>query len=300
VSGARPAGEGPVVPRPPDRERTVGTPIELHVVEWGDADAPVVALVHGGGDFARTFDGFAPLLADAGWRVVSWDHRGHGDSARAALGGWAAEQRDAAAVLASCGPGPHRVVGHSKGGVLAIELAVARPDLVGRLVAIDGFVRRQHRSGPAPDNAAHWLDNRRRNRTWSPGTASELAARRRASNSRLDVGWLTYLVEVGAEPVGDGTWRWKLDPATFPGPPHPWPVEASIEVLAAVPCPLLALQAGVTEEMAGQPPTDVIAAACARAADATAEVLDGLGHFAHIENPPRVAARVLEFLAGDR
>ncbi len=33
-----------------------------------------------GMDFARTFDVFAPKLAAGGWRVVSWDHRGHGDS----------------------------------------------------------------------------------------------------------------------------------------------------------------------------------------------------------------------------
>jgi pimeloyl-ACP methyl ester carboxylesterase len=274
----------------------VPTPIELNVVEWGPADGPVVGLVHGGADFARTFDTFAPLVADAGWRVVSWDHRGHGDSARAELGSWSAEQRDAAEVLASCGPGPHALVGHSKGGVLAIELAVARPDLVDRLVAIDGFVRRQHRAGPHAENATHWLDNRRRARTWAPGTPAELAARRQATNPRLDLAWLTYLVEVGAEPVGDGMWRWKLDPAVFPNPPHPWPIEASLEVLAAVPCPMLALKSGVVEALAGQPDADVVADACARAADCTFELLDGLGHFAHIEDPARVAARVLAFL----
>ena len=72
--------------RAPDRVRSVlshGLRIAVH--EWGDPGAPPVALAHGGFDFARTFDVFAPLLADAGWRVVSWDQRGHGDSQHAAL-----------------------------------------------------------------------------------------------------------------------------------------------------------------------------------------------------------------------
>ena len=67
--------------RRPDRHRTVdsnGLAIAVH--EWGDADAPPLLLAHGGMDFAGTFDVFAPLLADAGRRVVSWDARGHGDS----------------------------------------------------------------------------------------------------------------------------------------------------------------------------------------------------------------------------
>ena len=69
-----------------------------------------------GFDFARTFDVFAPLLADAGWRVVSWDQRGRGDSQHAALYSWEADLRDAVAVVDSVTAGALPVVGHSKGG----------------------------------------------------------------------------------------------------------------------------------------------------------------------------------------
>ena len=65
--------------RRPDRQRTVdshGLAIAVH--EWGDEAAPPILLAHGGMDFARTFDVFAPMLAHEGYRVVSWDHRGHG------------------------------------------------------------------------------------------------------------------------------------------------------------------------------------------------------------------------------
>ena len=64
------------------------------------------------GSISPTFDVFAPKLADAGWRVVSWDQRGHGDSDRAALYSWDADLRDSLAVFDQISrepPGPrHR------------------------------------------------------------------------------------------------------------------------------------------------------------------------------------------------
>jgi len=59
--------------------------INLAIHEWGSEDDPPLLLVHGGFDFARTYDVFAPKLAARGWRVVAWDQRGHGDSDHAEL-----------------------------------------------------------------------------------------------------------------------------------------------------------------------------------------------------------------------
>src|SRR5262245_38448982 len=113
--------------RAPDRRRTVDTPIAIAVHEWGDEAAPPLLLAHGGMDFARTYAAFAPRLADAGWRVVSWDHRGHGDSEHAALYSWEADLRDALHVLDAVGQAPVPVVAHSKGGSLMLQLADALP-----------------------------------------------------------------------------------------------------------------------------------------------------------------------------
>src|SRR2546422_713253 len=88
--------------RRPDRRRKVDSHgVGISVVEWGDPEAPALMLCHGGFDFAGTFDVFAPILAGAGWRVVAWDHRGHGDSDHAALYNWDADVRDALAVMRS-------------------------------------------------------------------------------------------------------------------------------------------------------------------------------------------------------
>src|SRR6476659_4645588 len=110
--------------RRPDRRRWVSDfGVRLRVSEWGDADGSPLLLAHGGFDFAGTFDVFAPLLADAGWRVVSWDQRGHGDSDRAVLYSWESDARDAMAVLDSMSRERVPFVGHSKGGSVMTQLA---------------------------------------------------------------------------------------------------------------------------------------------------------------------------------
>ena len=72
--------------RRPDRSWTVDSAgLSIAAYQWGEDSAPPLFLAHGGFDFAGTLDGFAPRLADGGWKVISWDHRGHGDSEHAAL-----------------------------------------------------------------------------------------------------------------------------------------------------------------------------------------------------------------------
>jgi pimeloyl-ACP methyl ester carboxylesterase len=274
----------------------VATPVRLSVVEWGPADGPPLCLAHGGGDFARTFDGFAPLLAAAGWRVCAWDQRGHGDSEAVELYGYDADIRDGEVVLEAVGQGqPVALVGHSKGGRMVIELSINRPELTSAVVALDGFNRRRAWAEPTAAFAAARCDSRRRGRTFRRGSPDELADRRAAQNPRLDLAWLRYLVTVGARPGEDGLWGWKLDPASFPAPPHPWSAEMSLDTLRRVSRPLLALKAGVDEPMATQPSAEVLRAHLP--GHSRVEVLDGLGHFAHVEAPERVAAIVTDFLS---
>ncbi len=122
-----------------------------HVAVWqaGPAAAPAVLLSHGWGGAGAQLGGFvAPLLA-RGFRVVWFDHPGHGDSdgRRSAL----PELVDAIhAVHATCGPF-HAAVGHSLGGAAQRQrqrggLPLARVALVGAPASIaeymHGFARR--------------------------------------------------------------------------------------------------------------------------------------------------------------
>src|SRR6218665_1222705 len=138
--------------RAPDRQRRIdANGVGLAVYEGGAADAPLVLLVHGALDFARAFDVFAPLIADAGFLVVSYDQRGHGDSAHAALYGWVADERDLLAVADAVTRAPIPAIGHSKGGSLLIHAIEALPHRFTRFACIDGMpFRSQH-----PDKARH-------------------------------------------------------------------------------------------------------------------------------------------------
>lgn len=290
--------------RRPDRFRTVDVGgLELSVVEWGEPDARPVLLAHGGFDFAGTFDVFAPMLADGGWRVVAYDHRGHGDSGHADLYSWQADMRDALAVLDSVSKTPIPLIGHSKGGSILLELAEACPHRVSALVNIDGLPSpRRH-----PDVEGHErarmlsrelvarLDARRAlvGRMRKPGTLDELAARRGRMNPRLETEWLRYLVTVGGRRDEDG-WRWKLDPAMQMGGFGPWRPMWSLERLPGLGVPLLGFLGTETEQMGwGTDPGELRPFL---PSGARLEVQQDTGHFIHIERPREVADITLEFL----
>lgn len=53
---------------------------ELAAWEWGAPDTPLVGLMHGWEGHGAQLGAFAGPLVAAGFRVVSWDHPGHGES----------------------------------------------------------------------------------------------------------------------------------------------------------------------------------------------------------------------------
>lgn len=286
--------------------------VRIAVHEWGDADAPPLLLAHGGFDFARTFDVFAPLLAAGGWRVVSWDQRGHGDSAHAHLYSWRADLRDAKAVLdfvtlplagPDGAPPAIPIVGHSKGGSILLEMADALPWRVAKLANLDGLPS----NGNQPDVPDHdrtkmlaseltgWLDHHRRSGDASrrPGTIAELAQRRGRMNPRLTTEWLQHLVTVGARHDEDG-WRWKIDPSLRLGGFGPWKPEWSMNRMPGLAMPMLGVLGLQLEVMGwGTQPADVLPYL---PPGARFEALEDTGHFVHIEQPQLVADLVLDFL----
>jgi pimeloyl-ACP methyl ester carboxylesterase len=278
--------------------------LSIAVYEWGDESASPVFLVHGGFDFAGTFDGLAARLADAGWRVIAHDQRGHGDSEHATCYSWDADIRDALAVIDSVTPGPVPILGHSKGGGLMLQLADACPHRVTKLVNIDGLpskrnfpdVSDRERTRMMSSELTNWLEHRRKAATLQrkPGTLEELAKRRARMNPRLSQEWLEYLVTIGAKHDEDG-WRWKIDPVMRFGGFGPWRPEWSMFRLASVGVPLLGIIGSVPEAMGfGTKLHDVEPYL---PPGAHIEVFEETGHFVHVEQPDRVAALVTEFLA---
>jgi len=97
-----------------------GTPLAVECSGTG----PSIVIVHGGtGDRTRWTPLF-PLLASR-FRVCAMDRRAHGESGDSGSGAYSLE-REVADVVAvvNAQPGPVFVVGHSFGGVLALEAAL--------------------------------------------------------------------------------------------------------------------------------------------------------------------------------
>ena len=290
--------------RPDRRSEVTSDGIRLAVSEWGDPDAPPLVLAHGGFDFAGTFDVFAPLLAAGGWRVVTWDQRGHGDSDRAHLYSWQADLRDGAAVVNSLPEGPMPFVGHSKGGNLVMQLAVAMPHRTSALINIDGLpsygamsdVSEHERAKWMRRELDEWLTHRRSlvGKQRRPGTIDELADRRGKMNPRLTPEWLRYLVIVGASESEDG-WRWKIDPTMRMGGFGPWRPEWSLLHLPAIAVPVLGIL-GKEPEVMGWGTTEVDLEPYLPSNGRIVSV-DGAGHFVHIERPQEVSEMALEFLS---
>jgi pimeloyl-ACP methyl ester carboxylesterase len=101
---------------------------------------PPVLLVHGFGSSRRTnwvVPSWCRSLAGAGRRVISFDHRGHGqsepshDAADYDEGLMAA---DCVAVLAACGVSEADIIGYSMGAMVAIRVMIDHPAVVRRVV----------------------------------------------------------------------------------------------------------------------------------------------------------------------
>ena len=94
---------------------------------------PTVVLVHGFSLSMQSWVLQRRALIHSGFRVVTFDQRGHGRSGQPALENCTVAQlgRDLAAVMdATCTSGPVVLVGHSMGGMTVMSYAGQHPDVV--------------------------------------------------------------------------------------------------------------------------------------------------------------------------
>jgi non-heme chloroperoxidase len=110
-------------------ERLPGTPEPMHRWKgsggitiagdtWGDRDGPLIVLQHGGGQTRHAWKGAGETLGKAGYFVVAFDARGHGDSDWAKADEYTSEHQveDLTCVVTALGGGRPTLVGASMGG----------------------------------------------------------------------------------------------------------------------------------------------------------------------------------------
>lgn len=114
----------------------------LHYELQGPEDAPPVLLSPGLGGSGHYW---APNLAALArrHRVIVYDHRGTGRSAREVPGDLTLEglARDMVVLLDALGIDQVTLIGHAIGGMAGLALALAQPERLARLVVINGWAK---------------------------------------------------------------------------------------------------------------------------------------------------------------
>jgi len=242
--------------------------VTSRIVHFGDADiwvgtigtGPAVAMLHGGLGSSDWWGGQILPLVAAGHTVVLIDSRGQG---RSTLGTAALTYEgmgdDTIAVLDALGITRADLVGWSDGAIVALDLAVRRPERVGRVVAFAANIRPDGLTAAIPPGSAFSAYVARAPadfRRLSP--TPEAFARNRAAVHRM----------------------WAHGPD--------WPDAR----LAAIGSPVLVLRAEHDEAIRGEHAAE-IARSIPGARLAT---LYGVSHFAMAQDPAQFNAVVVAFL----
>ncbi|XP_049760145.1 protein ABHD11 isoform X3 [Elephas maximus indicus] len=104
----------------------------------GEAGSPALVFLHGLCGCRNNFSSIAKAVAQqTGRKVLTVDARNHGDSPHSPDMSYEAMSQDLQDLLPQLGLVPCVLVGHSMGGKTAMLLALQRPDLVDRLIAVD-------------------------------------------------------------------------------------------------------------------------------------------------------------------
>ncbi len=197
-------------PGPPAVRRqsfTVTACQAVSAIIWGTAE-PELVLLHGGGQNAHTWDTVALAL---GRPLIAIDLPGHGHSDRRAdrdYGPWRNAEA-VAAVLDEAAPNAAAVVGMSLGGVTAIRLAAARPDLVRKAVIIDVTPQVQEATrgmSKADRGAVALVSGPPVFDSFEAIAAAAVAASPRRPRSAVERG-----VRHNAVELPDGRWTWRYD-----------------------------------------------------------------------------------------
>lgn len=175
---------------------------------WGEPGAPWVVLLHGGGQTRHAWKGTGRGLAQAGYRVVAFDARGHGDSDWAGDGdyGYAAMASDLQRVMQRLGVDRPALVGASLGGGTALVAIGQGLVQASALVLVDVA---PHIEAEGVDRIRDFMDQSPQGFDSLHSVAEAIAGYQphRARPRRLD--GIAKNVRMGA----DGRYRWHWDPA---------------------------------------------------------------------------------------
>ena len=203
---------------------------EFHLREWGNTDAPILLMLHGFPEYGAAWSELAGLLSDR-YRCIAPDQRGYGQSyAPADVEDYEMANLvgDMVALIESLEQ-PVTVVGHDWGAAVAYSLSMARPDLVNRLVILNGVhpgpFQRALAVGGAQTNASQYMHYLRRDDAEERLSADGYAKLLSLFAEDMDMSWMTpekkakYVAEWSRPGRLTGMLNWyRATPLIIPGP----------------------------------------------------------------------------------
>lgn len=259
----------------------------------GSRNAETVLLIHGLAGSSKTWDAVMPGLAEQ-YDVVAPDLLGHGESAKPrgdySLGSFASGLRD---FLAMMEIDSVTIVGHSFGGGVAMQLAYQHPHLVDRLVLVgSGGLGREAspllRMLSLP--GAEYLMPLVMPKPVVDGATvlGRFLGRHDLRSARLGEFWRGYASLAGAENrhAFVKTMRSVIEPGGQT-------VNANDRLYLAARVPVMI----VWGDRDGVIPVAHGVAAHEAIETSRLEILEGVGHFPHVEAPDAFVASLLDFLA---
>jgi pimeloyl-ACP methyl ester carboxylesterase len=276
--------------------------MRLHYVDWGNPDAPAMLLVHGGRDHCRNWDWVAADL-QADYHIIAPDLRGHGDSQWLSGGCYDLIDfvYDLAQLIRHTELPQVSIVAHSMGGAVSLLFAALFPDMVRKLVVIEGLgpppqMFKERIDIPLEKRLHNWIGDLRHIAGRSPRRYPSLQAafeRMQEENPHLTAAQAKHLTLYGTHQNEDGTYSWKFDNyIRLLAPVGISPAER-IDMWGRVACPTLLVHG--TESWAPNPAAD---GSAAHFRDARVVNIPGAGHWPHHDRFDLFMRHVREFLAG--
>ena len=222
-----------------DRYVRVGD-LNLHYLEWGEASAPPVIMVHGLSGNAHNFDNLAPHFASR-YHVISVDVRGRGESDWAADANYSNDAyiADLEGLRQALGFERMSLVGTSLGGRISMTYAGTYPDRVERTVLND--------IGPEIDpRGGARIANTTRDAVTAFETMDDVIAwhcEQRVGFSSLSDADQRIVAGHAVKEQPSGGYTWKMDPAVRTDPRRPDP-ETSWTLARHIPGPVLLVRGG--------------------------------------------------------
>lgn len=286
----------------PTSETYISQRLKLRYFDWGGRAKPLLLLVHGGRDHARSWDWLAADLR-RDFHVVAPDLRGHGDSE------WAVGSiyslidfvLDVAQLLKLLDEFPAYLLGHSMGGAVALHYAGVYPDRVAKVIAIEGLgpnpdLIESFKSRTASERMLLWIREMQslaRRHPHRYATLEEAIARMREENPHLSEAQARHLTVHGTQREEDGAYVWKFDNFIRAMSPYLFNVTDARNIWGNITCPTLLVRG--TESWVTDPVVDGRVDAFR---DARAVNVEGAGHWVHHDRLDDLLLLAREFLLG--